>query len=288
VVYIVGATGLSLNEPNPFSPKFLYSIFGDNSIRLSKSRGQNYLIDRNIAERIVSLIGESPAVLEVGTGMGALTLLIPRDRQVYSIEIDAGIHRLLSQYTLSPNIELIHADFLKFQTSTIHEKELFFLSNLPYSISGEAVKRFIEEDVFLRGAVMSQKEFYEKMTASPGGPGYGVMSVISQVFLEITAEFNVPRTCFLPQPSVDSVVISLVKKKIDFAQGEFKNFLASCFLMKRKTIENNFKKAGFPLDILMLSGVPGNIRPEEVAPPKWVEIFKRFSDNNRNEKFPAS
>ena len=268
--------GLSPIELNPFSPIQLKKLFADTGIRLSKARGQNYLIDRNTAERIVELVAPGIPVFEVGTGMAALTILLPDANPVYSLEIDAGVHRLLSGFPLPVHIHLIHADFLKYDPAELNLPELFFLSNLPYSISGEAVKRFIEYPVFKRGLVMIQKEFLEKMTARPGMPGYGVMSVLCQTFLSVRQLFPVSRKCFFPEPSVDSFVVSLTKKKARLQQSAVKDFLSACFGMKRKTIGNNFKKSGIPLDALDALCIPHSARPEEITPEQWICLYRRI------------
>jgi 16S rRNA (adenine1518-N6/adenine1519-N6)-dimethyltransferase len=268
--------GLSPNELNPFSPGQLKKLFSASGIRLAKNRGQNYLIDRNTAERIIELVVRGTPLFEVGTGMGALTILLPPDSPVYTLEIDAGIHRLLSGFPLPEHIHLIHADFLKFDPAELNLTELFFLSNLPYSISGEAVKRFIEFPVFKNGLIMVQKEFMDKMTARPGMPGYGIMSVLCRTFLSVWPLFPVSRKCFFPMPSVDSFVVSLTKKEIDIHQDELKDFLSSCFGMKRKTIGNNFKKSGLPLETLVSLGIPLTARPEEISPEQWISLYRRI------------
>ncbi|MFN4217234.1 MAG: ribosomal RNA small subunit methyltransferase A, partial [Brevinematales bacterium] len=237
---------------NPYRVSELERILRERGLWLSRSRGQNYLVDREVALRIVSFVSEDVPVLEVGCGLGSLTVLLP-PRKVYALEVDHGVFSLVHELVVDPNIHLLESDFLQFDVASLGEQRLFFLSNLPYSISGEALRRFVEERVFEEGVVMVQKEFYDRMMAPVGGKNYGVFSVLIQSFLEVEKLFFVPRGCFFPVPSVDSVVIRMRKKSLvmgrskeEFAmlQKDFRNFLFEGFGSKRKTLLNNLCRKG--------------------------------------------
>ncbi len=179
----------------PFSPVFIRNTLKNAGLWLSKNRGQNYLIDKSIAEKIVSLIPENIPVFEVGTGFGALSILLSDKHPLQTVEIDRGIVALLHE--LLPNLgdNLIHDDFLKMPLDLI-DKNTWLVSNLPYSISGEAMRRFIDTNNFEKGVLMLQKEFVERMNAPVGSKSYGLLSVISQLFLDINIEFKVPKSAF--------------------------------------------------------------------------------------------
>jgi 16S rRNA (adenine1518-N6/adenine1519-N6)-dimethyltransferase len=257
---------------NPYSSVFISRILQENNLWLSRNKGQNYLIDRNIAQMIIDAVPPDIPVLEVGSGLGSLTLLLST-RRTYSIEIDRGIYKLLSSILSSPGLTLILDDFLKYDLSRINEKELYFVSNLPYSISGEAIRRFIEENIFREGIVMVQREFLDRMTAKPGGGDYGVLAVLSQTFLSAEELFPVSRNCFFPAPTVDSVVVRLRKKEKAVDQNELKVFLQKAFQSRRKTIRNNLKS--FPIESAKLEelGIDPRSRPEEIPVEKWMELF---------------
>ncbi len=273
-------------EYNPYSPVLVQTLLKKNSLHLSKSRGQNYLIDRNIAEKIVSAISIEEdqfsktsymtPVFEVGSGLGSLTLPIAEKYKIYSLEIDKGIYNLLKSLINLPNLILINRDFLKFNFDEIPEDELLFVSNLPYSISGEAVKRFIDVKKFKTGIVMLQKEFVERMTALPGNEEYGVLSILSQNYLNIKVLFDTGKNSFFPIPSIDSAVILIKKKSLNLQQSEFNAFLRLAFRSKRKTLLNNLKGAGFSPEKLEKININLNSRPEEIAPGKWVELFNNI------------
>jgi len=269
---------------NPHKPSEIEKTLRQHGLWLSQSRGQNYLIDREIASRIVSLVPHDIPVLEVGCGLGALTVLLP-PRQTYALEIDHGIYFLASKLIDSPSVHILEADFLTFDVHSLGKDKLFFLSNLPYSISGEAIRRFIEEDVFDEGIVMVQKEFYDRMMAPTGGKTYGVFAVLCQSFLEGQRLFVVPRGCFFPVPSVDSVVIRLRKKPrvmdiprehFPSLQEKFRHFLLTGFHTKRKTLFNNLRRQYDPALIgqaLLTCGLGEEVRPEEVSVEHWQKLF---------------
>ena len=257
---------------SPYSIKFVKNILSNNNLWLSKNRGQNYLIDKNIAAKITDSIPVGSVVFEVGSGLGALTLPLCQLFKIYSLEIDAGVYKALSSLLINPNLTLIHNDFLKFDFGSIPEDKLFFVSNLPYSISGEAVKNFIANNKFTGGVIMLQEEFVERMKAEPKTKSYSPLSIICQSFLEMQELFKVGRDSFFPSPTVDSVVVSLKKKEADIDQEGFMSFLRSAFMSKRKTIWNNLKNTLDSETALTSIGINPKSRPEEITPDLWIKL----------------
>lgn len=257
----------------PHSSAFVREELKRLGLWLSRERGQNYLVDKSIAERIVATVPEGAVVCEVGTGLGALTSLVHGKHRLYGIEIDSGVYAALSARILGGETRLIHADFLKWDPSETGEKELFFLSNLPYSISGEALRRFIELPIFQEGTVMVQKEFFERMTAKPGGGEYGAFAVACQLYLSAEKVCDVGRGAFFPAPTVDSAVVRLKKVPCKAPQSEVMAFLRKGFLARRKTLLNNLKDLGFTREILTENGFDPALRPEELTSAEWLSLF---------------
>ncbi len=273
-------------EFNPFSISSVKEILKKNGIFLSKSRGQNFLIDRNISQNIIKNIPENSIVFEVGPGLGALTIFIlKKARKVYAIEIDRKIFEVLKGlFEEYDNLYLFNEDFLRFNImEKIKEKEVFFVSNLPYSISGEAIKKFIEEKCFKSGIVMLQKEFVDRMLAKPQSENYGVLSLLSFFYLETEKLFNVSKTCFFPIPEVDSIVVKLSKKKCNYPQNAFSDFLKKAFSKRRKTIGNNLKNLGFTEEEILKCGVKSDFRPEEIEFERWATLFEYYQSHKYRE-----
>lgn len=261
---------------NPYSADFIIGTLKENGLWLNQARGQNYLLSKEIAGKIVSLVPENASVFEVGSGLGALTLPLSEKFRTYSLEIDRGIYRALSGLLQNERLQIINADFLEYDMDSVPETELFFLSNLPYSISGEAVRKFIDCPKFKNGAVMLQEEFVDRMTASRGSDNYGVLSILSHFYLETKKVLTAGRNNFFPVPKVDSVVVTLRKKEFDIPQGPFNDFLRKCFLARRKTVLNNLKPLGFTKEKLEELGVDPAWRPENIPPDKWADLFREY------------
>ncbi|MCX7821763.1 MAG: 16S rRNA (adenine(1518)-N(6)/adenine(1519)-N(6))-dimethyltransferase RsmA [Brevinematales bacterium] len=262
---------------DPFSLSSLKKIFKENGIFLSRSRGQNFLIDKNIAYKIIENIPLDSVVFEVGCGAGALTLLVAsRGQKIYGVEIDKKVYELLKKYLSYKNLTLFHNDFLKFQLNKIEEKRLFFMSNLPYSISGEAIRKFIEEDKFNEGIIMLQKEFVERMLANPSTESYGLLSILTHFYLEVEKLFSVPKSCFFPTPEIDSIVVRIKKKNFNLDQEKFATFIKIAFSQRRKTIFNNLKKINFSSEELKNLSINPDIRPENLEFQQWLILFEYY------------
>lgn len=265
---------ISKETYNPYAPTFIHNALESRKLWLSKERGQNYLVDRNITERIIGSVPEGSVVFEVGSGLGALTGPLADRFKTYSLEIDRGIYSLLASLLDKPNLKLILDDFLEFDLESLPEKSLYFVSNLPYSISGEAIRRFIDCQAFHEGIVMLQSEFVDRMTAAPRDEAYGVFSILCGHYLEVERLFEAGRKCFFPAPKVDSAVVRIRKKASDIPQEAFNSFLRSSFQSRRKTVWNNLKSAGYPKDLLEKAGVDPAKRPEEISIPQWEKLFQ--------------
>ncbi len=264
---------------DPFGIKNIRALLNDNGLYLSKNRGQNYLINRQSAEKIVNMLPalkEDEKYLEVGTGLGALTVLLAEKGETVSLEIDKGVYNLVAKNMSHPNLTLLHNDFLKWDQYP-KDQEYVFISNLPYSISGEAIKQFIENKAFKFGVLMLQAEFAERMETSAGNSNYGPLSVIAQHFLTIKKLFSVGKGNFFPEPKVDSLVISIEKKETCFNQKEFSIFIKTCFLAKRKTLANNLANSPWANSIITKDPICSQ-RPDAISPEKWAELFIQIKD----------
>jgi len=263
------------SDYQPFSPRFIRDILSKEKLWLSRSRGQNYLICREIAESIVATVPAKMPVFEVGYGLGALTHLVAEKHPITSIEVDFGIFTLFGRLFTHPNLKLIHADFLKFDFENLEDQEWYFLSNLPYSISGEAIRTFVNEPRFKKGTLMLQKEFVDRMLSKPGNKLYGVLSVLSQTFLEIHIEnSSVHPKCFFPEPSVSSAVVTIHKKAQAFHQDTLRKFVMTGFAKRRKTLANNLKTLGISAEDIAKIGIDPKIRPEQVSPQDWINLMQ--------------
>lgn len=209
---------------------------------MKKSLGQNFLINKNVAVREVSYatISKKDVVLEVGPGKGILTkLLAEKAKKVVAIEIDDKLIKKLKE-KLPNNVELIHNDVLKVDFNKI-PKFNKIVANLPFQISSPVTFKFLEHGFDL-AVLVFQKEFANRMNAICGSKDYSRLSV--GVYYKAKCEVLeiIPKTCFKPQPKVDSCVIRLTKRKTPpfFVRDEtfFFNLTKNLFNHRRKKIKN--------------------------------------------------
>ena len=266
-----------------------------------KRWGQHFLVDRNILNKIVQTaqIGKEDTVLEVGPGLGEMTLALARQaRNVIAVEIDPKLVGILRNKTAtSTNVEIIGKDILKVDFREIADREgrsIKVVANLPYQISTPLLFRFIEErEVFSTLTVMVQREVAERMVAPPGGKDYGPLSIFVQLFSELSIRFFVKPSAFFPPPNVDSAVIQMTWKErptVGLEDEEwFRRVVRGCLGYRRKTLINALKHSGLvlPEDAegrMEEVGIDSHRRPETLA----IEEFATLAKVLKSPEFPLS
>ena len=260
-----------------------------------KRLGQVFLHDRNNARKIVSLAaGMGPPFLEIGPGLGALT--VPLAEGGYStlgVEVDGRLAAFLRERLAGSSVEVMEADFLSVPGK---EWERRFpgggtvLGNLPYSASSPIVLRLLDlRETFPRAVVMLQKEVASRLCARPGGKEYGTLSVYLGALAEAREEFPVRRTCFTPPPDVDSTVIS-----IRFRQGvpdalvrDLRTVVRCAFARRRKTLKNApvpFLAGGTEqwCELLSRAGIDPGSRAEAVSPEGYLVLARSLPERGGN------
>jgi len=254
----------------------------------SKARGQNFLVDRNVLEKVVQAAELSPDdhVVEIGPGAGALTVLLAQKAgHVTAVEIDGRLIPMLNEVTEGlENVTLVHEDFLKFsekkkceepRPSTVMRRSnpeasekteasippYKLVGNLPYNITTPIIAGMFEPGVDGARPIppelavfMVQKEVAERLMSPPGKKAYGAISVLVQYYAEIEQLSAVSREVFVPRPNVDSVIIRLRPKDLsgDDAETAARMFrlVRAGFDMRRKTLKNSLANSGFPAEEL--------------------------------------
>ena len=207
--------------------------------------GQNFLVDPHYVGRIVAAVNPRPGdnVVEIGPGLAALTGdLISHAQRVTAIEIDRDLAARLRARFSSAQLTLHEADALEFDFAELGDG-LRIVGNLPYNISSPLlfhVAKFSERVVDLH--VMLQKEVVARMTAEPGTPDYGRLTVTLQALFRVTRLFVIPPGAFRPAPKVDSAFVRLVPlgdaKPTINDEALFARIVAAAFGQRRKTLRN--------------------------------------------------
>ena len=233
-------------------PSKTKELLNRHDLQLKKSLGQNFLVDNEILDRIVTLanVTEEDTVIEIGPGIGSLTQkLAEKAGKVVSVEVDQRLEDVLEE-TLNEydNTEVVFGDALEVNFDDLVDGQYKIVANLPYYITTPIVMRLLEEKFNVEQIVfMVQKEVAERMVASPGGKDYGVLSIGIQFHTTAEILFNVPPNVFIPQPKVDSSVVSLdvlEEPPVEVVSEEFFFKIVNAgFQQRRKTIRNSLSKA---------------------------------------------
>jgi 16S rRNA (adenine1518-N6/adenine1519-N6)-dimethyltransferase len=211
-----------------------------------KKYGQHFLKDKNIVKKEIEQadIKSTDTVLEIGPGTGILTLELAKiAKQVIAIEIDSLLIEYL-QDVCPKNVLLINNDALKIDFSSI---PIFtkIVSNLPYQISSPITFKFLNYD-FIKALLIYQKEFAERMIATPKTNNYGRLSVNIYYKAKCTMIQTISKHCFSPEPKIDSAMIELIPRShppfhVDNEEFFF-DFTKKVFSYRRKKIKTILKK----------------------------------------------
>ena len=228
------------------------------NITFQKKFGQNFLVDKNILEKIMDAaqITEKDCVLEIGPGIGTMTqYLAERAGNVIAVEIDKNLIPVL-QDTLSSynNVTILNQDILKTDINHIIEtynngNPIKVVANLPYYITTPIIMALFESHVALKSiTIMIQKEVADRIQAQAGTKDYGALSLAVQYYAKPEVIVKVPAACFMPRPNVDSSVIRLTKYETPPVKAQDENYLftviRASFNQRRKTLVNGLSNAG--------------------------------------------
>lgn len=231
--------------------KEIRELLSRHGFRFSKSMGQNFLTAAWVPESIAEGAGldRDTGVLEVGPGIGCLTeQLSKRAGKVVSVELDKALKPVLAE-TLRDcgNVELIFGDVLKQDLPTLVKEHLPGLrpvvcANLPYNVTSPLLTAFLRADCFDSITVMIQREVARRICAAPGSGEYGAFGLFVQWHTEPELLFDVPPSCFVPQPKVTSSVIRLRRREkspvpVEDEELMFK-IIRAAFNQRRKTLLN--------------------------------------------------
>lgn len=223
-------------------------LAADIGLRPTKQRGQNFVIDANTVRRIVrtSGIGPDDVVVEVGPGLGSLTLeLLSVARRVVAVEVDDVLAARLPATVaerapdVADKLDLIHADALRVDTVPGSEPTAL-VANLPYNVSVPVLLHFLERFDSLRtGLVMVQAEVAHRLVAGPGSRTYGIPSLKAAWWADLELAGNVSRSVFWPVPNVDSALVAWRRREPP-ATPEVRSrtfaLVDAAFAQRRKTL----------------------------------------------------
>ena len=220
-------------------------------LRLTKSLGQNFLIDENIINKIVDLgdVTKNDLVIEIGPGIGNMTReLAKRAGEVVAVEIDKHLIAALTDNLQEfSNVRIINEDILKVDIDSLIEgsklSSVKVIANLPYYITTPIIMKLLEKETHIEKMIfMIQKEVAQRIVAKEGKKDYGALSIAVQYYSSPKIAFTVSPNCFIPKPEVDSAVIQLDIDKMPkvslLDKDIFRKTVRAAFSQRRKTLLN--------------------------------------------------
>ena len=257
-------------------------------IKAKKSLGQNFLIDREVLEKIVSITNiTNKEVLEIGPGSGNLTtyILKQKPKKLYVVEKDDDLAILLKE-KFDTEIEIINDDILKVSESNISEQKLSVFGNLPYNISTEILSKWIlnigSNFWFESLVLMFQKEVADRIISEFNNSNYGRLSILSSWKLNVKKILDIKPQSFSPKPKIDSSLLLFTPKENFFKLKDPKNLekiTRIFFSQRRKMLKKPFNQVfDNGKEVAEKFGIDLNLRPQNLEPEVYFKLVKEYED----------
>ena len=253
-------------------------------IHPSKKLGQNFIFDKNILNKITSLINPDACdlVIEIGPGLGGLSeallnnnvkkiLLLEKDRQFTQL-----LNALKSKYP--DQIDIIFEDAINFNFDIENYKNITIISNLPYNVATKILTTLINThhstNKLKNMVLMFQKEVAQRITANYGNKHYGRISIISQYLYQCNVEFDLNPAVFYPKPKVDSSIVSF--KSLERKSGPdikvLESITRAAFSQRRKKIRTSLKNIISETDLAERLNIDVDLRAEQLSVNEYLKI----------------
>ncbi len=255
-------------------------------IKPKKSLGQNFLIDRNVLEKIVDTVEiTNKEILEIGPGSGNLTsfILKKNPKKIYVIEKDDELALLLKD-KFNNEITIFNDDVLKISEDKISSEKLTVFGNLPYNISTEILSKWIinmnKNFWFENLVLMFQKEVAERIIAESNTSKYGRLSILSNWKLNIKKIIDIKPQSFSPRPKIESTLLLFTPRENFFELKDAKNlemitrvFFSQRRKMLKKPFNQIFKNAK---NISEKFNIDLNLRPQNLEAEMYFRLVKEY------------
>ena len=269
----------------------IQALLQRHGFHFSKAMGQNFLIEGWVPRDIAAASGadEHTGVLEIGPGIGPLTReLARRAGKVVSVELDRRLWPVLEETMAGcDNFTLVQGDVMQQDLAALVGEHFgglrpILCANLPYNITTPLLTRVVESRCFDSVTVLIQKEVAQRMAAAPGSGDSSAFTVFCNYYAQPELLFDVPPSCFLPQPKVTSSVVRLDIRQSPPCPVEdealFFRVVRASFAQRRKQLQNGLA-AGFPAlgkekigEILRACGLSPTVRGETLDIPAFARI----------------
>jgi 16S rRNA (adenine1518-N6/adenine1519-N6)-dimethyltransferase len=277
------------------------ALLAAHGLRPRRARGQHFLVDRGVRDRIVAAAGVAPGdtVVEIGPGTGILTEgLLAAGARVLALEVDAGLARLLPvALGAPPGLHVWVGDALRFDFER-HLRDhpargaIQVVANIPYYITSPLILRLLDLPALFSALVLTiQREVAERLTAAPGGKTYGALTLACQYRATPRSLLRIPRAAFFPVPAVESSLVRLeLLPEPRLAAPPPDHLFAvirSAFGARRKTLRNALRQGGWPGPAveaaLAASGIAGERRGETLSLEEFGQLSQALPERIARE-----
>jgi len=265
--------------------------------KTKKRLGQNFLVDENIINKIISeaALNADDTVIEIGAGAGFVTEKLAKiAKKVIAIELDEDAIDVLQALPYE-NIEIIHQDILKTDISTLVQEPVKIIANIPYYITSPIIAHLLGEidereeknknSQYIKEIIlMVQYEVAKRIVANEKSPSkdYGLLSILANYRAETEFICKVPSKSFYPAPKVDSALIKLkIRQKplVDVKNIKlFRRIIKAAFGTRRKTLKNALLQGGFSGEVLSKAFEESGINPDRRGETLSMQEYKVLTD----------
>jgi 16S rRNA (adenine1518-N6/adenine1519-N6)-dimethyltransferase len=258
----------------------ILALLDQHGLRLSRALGQNFVVDPNTVRRIARMadVGEGDEVVEVGAGLGSLTLaLAETGATVTAIELDKRIAPVLASIVEPKGVVVIQGDALEVDWAEIAPGPTTLVANLPYNVGTHIITKVLDEvPNVTRLVVMVQKEVARRLAATVGSPDYGSLSVKIRYHADAKILGTVPPTVFVPKPDVDSAIVELTRLGAPRVDSDFAHLFAlvhKAFGKRRKMLRSSLGNSISP-QAYERAAISSTMRPEELDVVDWARLLE--------------
>lgn len=254
--------------------------------KFKKQYGQNFLMDKNILDKISSSIcpGKNDLIIEIGPGSGNLTKRLKEYKaNLVCFEIDKSLDKYLNLLE-DDKTKVVYEDFINVNleefVKNYNYENIYVIANIPYYITTPIIEKITFSNIKVKSLLlMVQKEVADRLSSTNGNREYGYITVLLNAFYNINKLFNVNRNSFYPVPNVDSAIIKLDSKECNLLNFEkFNKLIKNAFRFKRKTLKNNL--IGYDLNLVdSLLGKYGyslSNRAEEIPVDVYINVANKL------------
>ncbi len=260
-------------------------------IKAKKSLGQNFLIDKNIIDKIADIVEiKNESILEVGPGTGNLTssLLKKKPKKLFVVEKDDQLAKRLEE-SFSKEITIINKDILNLNENLLSQDELIVFGNLPYNISTEILCKWIlnlnDKKIWFKSLIlMFQKEVADRIISNLNSSDYGRLSILTNWKLNVKKIFDIKPNSFSPKPKIDSTLLFFTpKNEFQKLKNPFvlEKITRIFFSHRRKMIKKPFNQL-FSNNLRLRNklNIDLNLRPQNLSFETYYKLAREYEKLN--------